>query len=161
MNINIYLFTYSNRCQQNHMQATTCIYLFMQITCVPCVVRLNIQYLFVYLFKSISTEPHASDHLYLFIYAKYLLSPYAHRMNINIYLFTYSNQCQQNHMQATTCIYLFMQITCCSMCCSFEYSVSICLLIQINFNRTTCKRPPVFVYLCKLRVVSICSSNEY
>ena len=28
--------------------------------------------------------------------------------------------------------------------------ISICLLIQINVNRTTRQRPPVFVYLCKL-----------
>ena len=109
LNINIYLFTYSKWCQQKHMQSTTCIYLFMQITpffhvpfiwilisiclliqiivnrtsgkrppvfvylckilVLPCDVRMNIQYLFVYLFKSMSTQPHASDHLYLFIYA--------------------------------------------------------------------------------------------
>ena len=61
----------------------------------PCAHRMNIQYLFVYLFKSMSTKAHPSDHLYLFIYANYLLSPCAVRMNINIYLFTYSNQCQQ------------------------------------------------------------------
>ena len=88
---------------------------------VPCAVRLNIQYLFVYLFKSMSTKPHASDHLYLFIYADYLLSSCAFRLDIHIYLFTYSNQCQQKHTQ----------------------------------------RPPVFVYLCKLPVVSMCCSYEY
>ena len=35
------------------------------------------------------------------------------------------------------------------MCFHFEYSVSICLLITIDVNRSMWKRPPVFVYLCK------------
>ena len=101
---------------------TTCICLFIQITCclhVPFVLNINI-YLFTYS-NQMSTEPHASDHLYLFIYANYLLFHVLFVLNINIYLFTYLNQCQQNHTQATTCICLFMQITCCSMCCSNEY----------------------------------------
>ena len=82
-----------------------------------------------------STQPHASDHLYLFIYANYLLSPCAHWMNINIYLFTYSNQCQQNHTQATTCICLFMQITCCLHVLFVWILISICLLIQRDVNK--------------------------
>ena len=103
----------------------------------------------------------------VFIYlCKLLVVPCAYRMNINrlsrsIYLFTYSNQCQQNHTQATTCICLFMQITCCLHVLFISILISICLLIQINVNRTTCKRPPVFVYLCKLPVVSMCCSYEY
>ena len=88
---------------------------------VPCAVRLNIQYLFVYLFKSR----------------------------------------QHNHTQATTCICLFMQITCCLYVLFVWILISFCLLIQINVNRTTCNRPPVFVYLCKLPVVSMCCSHEY
>ena len=89
-----------------------------------------------------STEPHASDHLYLFIYAKYLLLHVLIEW-ILISICLLIQRCQQNHTQSTTCICLFMQITCCSMCLSFEYSISICLLIQINVNRTTRKRPTV------------------
>ena len=121
MNINIYLFPYSKRCQQNHTQRPPVFVYLCKLLVVPCAVRLNIQYLFVYLFKSMSTKAHASDHLYLFIYANYLLF----------------------HVLIE---WIF---------------ISICLLIQINVNKGRCKRPPVFVYLCKLPVVSMCSSNEY
>ena len=103
-----------------------------------CTCRLNIQYLFVYLFKSMSTKPHPSDHLYLFIYPNYLLSPCAVRMNINIYLFTYSNQCQQKQVQAITCICLFMQITCCLHVLIEWILISICLFLEIDVNKSLC-----------------------
>ena len=82
-----------------------------------------------------STEPHASDHLYLFISANYSFLPCAVRMNINIYLFTYSNQCQQKHTQATTCICLFMQITCYLHVLIESILISICLFLQIDVNK--------------------------
>ena len=82
-----------------------------------------------------STKAGASDHLYLFIYANYFLSTCAHRMNINIYLFTYSKRCQHNHTQATTCICLFMQITCCLHVLFVWILISICLLIQRDVNK--------------------------
>ena len=60
----IYLFIYWKRCQQKQVEATTFIYL-----CKSLVVRIafpsNIQYLFVYLLKSMSTKAGGSDDLYL------------------------------------------------------------------------------------------------
>ena len=82
-------------------------------------------------------QPCPTDHLYIFICANYSFLPCAFRLNINIYLFTSSNQCQQNHTLATTCIYLFMQINCCLHILIEWILISICLLIQINFNKTT------------------------
>ena len=118
LDINIYLFTSSNRstCKQPPVFIYLC-----KLLVVPCAVRMNIQYLFVYLFKSTSTELHP----------------------------------------ATTCICLFMQITCCLHVPFVWIFISICLLIQINVNKATRKRPPVFVYLCKLPVVSMCCLYEY
>ena len=44
-----------------------------------------------------STDVGGSAHLYLFIYAK-LFVGMCFCLNINIYLFTYSNWCQHNHV---------------------------------------------------------------
>ena len=46
-----------------------------------------------------STEPGASAHLYLFIYANDLLKC-AFALNINIYLFTYDNLCQHKQVMS-------------------------------------------------------------
>ena len=56
-------------------------------------------------------------------------------------------------MEATTCFYLLMEITCCETWFSFEYSVSIYLFIQSDVNKSRWKRPPVFIYLWKSLVV--------
>ena len=126
--------------------------------CLSCSILISI---FLFLKSNVNRTTRNPPPVFVYL-CKLLVVPCAFCLNINgIYLFTYSNQCQQNHTQATTCIYLFMQITCCSMCLSNEYSVSVCLLIQINVNKSRCKRPPVFVYLCKLPVVSMCLSFEY
>ena len=45
-------------------------------------------------------------------------------------------------------------------CFSFEYSISICLLILIDVNRSRCKHQPVFVYLRKW-LVDMCFRFEY
>ena len=51
--------------------------------------------------------------------------------------------------QVTNCFYLLMEITCCETWFSFQYSLSICLFIQSDVNKSRWKRPPVFIYLCK------------
>ena len=56
-------------------------------------------------------------------------------------------------MDATTCFYLLMEITCCETGFSFEYSVSIYLFIQRDVNKSRWKGPPVFIYLWKSLVV--------
>ena len=63
----IYLFIYSKRCQQKQVELTTFIYL-RQSLVVRHGFRLNIQYLFIYLFKTISTKAGGRDHLFLFTY---------------------------------------------------------------------------------------------
>ena len=127
----IYLFTY--------VKATTCICLLTQILidvnrtrckrppvfvylCKTTLLACAFQYLFVYLCES--------DHLSLFTYANF-------------------NWCQQIQVQAPTCICLFMQMTLCWHVLSLWILISLCLLIIIDVNRSKCKRPPVFVYLCK------------
>ena len=91
----IYLFTYLNHVNRTTRKRPPVFVYLCKLPVVSMCLSFEYSYLFVYLFKSMSTKPHASDHLYLFIYANYLLSPCAVRMNINIYLFTYSNQFQQ------------------------------------------------------------------
>ena len=65
----IYLFIYSKRYQQKQVELTTFIYL-----CKSLVVRhgfrLNIQYLFIYLFKTMSTKAGGSDHLFICIFCE-------------------------------------------------------------------------------------------
>ena len=68
----IYLFIYSKRCQQKQVELTTFIYL-RQSLVVRHGFRLKIQYLFIYLFKTISTKAGGSDHLFLFTYGNWLL----------------------------------------------------------------------------------------
>ena len=46
------------------------------------------------------------------------------------------------------------------MCFRCEYSVYTCLLIIIEVNKTRCKRPPLFIYLCKW-LVDMCFHFEY
>ena len=60
----VYLFIYLKQSKQKQVEATTFIYL-----CKSLVVRhgfrFNIQYLFIYLFKAMSTKAGGSDDLYL------------------------------------------------------------------------------------------------
>ena len=49
----------------------------------------------------------------------------AFALNINIYLFTYYNRCQQMQVEATTCICLFLQI--CLLACAFALNINISL----------------------------------
>ena len=76
-----------------------------------------------------STDPGASTHLYLFIYANDLLTC-AFALNINISLFTYYNRCQQKQVQAPTCICLFMQN--CLLTCAFTLNINISLFTYDN-----------------------------
>ena len=94
-----------------------------------------------------STEPGASAHLYLFIYANDLLTC-AFALNINICLFTYYNRCQQKQVQAPTCICLITQTVCWHVL-SLWILISLCLLMRIDVNTNRWMRPPVVVYLCK------------
>ena len=132
LNINIYLFTSSNRstCKWPPVFVYLC-----KLLVVTCAVRMNINiYLFTY---SNQFQQNHTQRPPLFVYlCKLLVVPCAVRMNINIYLFTYSNQCQQNHTLATTCICLFMQITCCLPVLIEWILISICLLIQNNVNKS-------------------------
>ena len=65
----------------------------------------------------------------LFTYANHLLLHVLSFWIFNIYLFTYSDWCQQNH-KLTTCFYLLMQITYCDIWFLFEYWISIYLFIM-------------------------------
>ena len=102
---------------------------------VPCTVRLNIQYLFVYLFKSMSTKAHASDHLYLFIYANYLLFHV-------LFVWILISICLliQNNVNRTTPsdhLYLFIYANYLLFHVLFVWIlISICLLIQNNVNKS-------------------------
>ena len=110
-----------------------------------------------------STEPGASAHLYLFIYANDLLTC-AFTLNINISLFTYYNRCQQKQVQVPTCICLFMQN--CLLTCAFTLNINISLFTYENrcqhkqVDAATCI--VLFMQSCLLKcafalnIISIC-----
>ena len=96
-----------------------------------------------------STEPGASTHLYLFIYANDLLTC-AFALNIYICLFTYYNRCQQKQVQAPTCICLFMQN--CLLTCAFALNINISLFTYEN----RCQHKQVDVTTCSCLFMQIC-----
>ena len=59
----IYLFIYSKRCQQKQVELTTFIYLWKSLL-VTHGFRLNIHYLFIYLFKAMSAKAGGTDDFY-------------------------------------------------------------------------------------------------
>ena len=60
----IYLFIYSKRCQQKQVELTTFIYLWKSLLLTDGFL-FNIHYLFIYLFKAMSTKACGTDDLYL------------------------------------------------------------------------------------------------
>ena len=92
--------------------------------------RFNIQYLFIYLFKVMSTKAGGTDHLFLFTYGNELFLHMVFILIFSVYLFIYSKRCQQKQVEPITCFYLLMQIASSFTKFSFAYSVSICLFIN-------------------------------
>ena len=88
---------------------------------ITCGFRFNIHYLFVYLFKAMSTKAGGSDHLFLFTYGNHFLFDMVFVLIFIIYLFIYSKRCQQKHLEVTICFYLLMQITC--LTCPFHFNI--------------------------------------
>ena len=72
----------------------------------------NIHYLFVYLFKAMSTKAGGSDHLFLFTYVNNLLITCAFRFNIHDLFVYFFKVMSTTAAQITSCFYLLMQITC-------------------------------------------------
>ena len=110
----IYLFIYSKRCQQKEVEPTTCFYLLMEIICwLHVFFHFNIQYLFVYLLKAMSTKAGGTEHLFLFTYANRWRTTCGFRFNIH-YLFVYFFKVMSTKaVQVTTCFHLLMQIASC------------------------------------------------
>ena len=102
-------------------------------------------YLFIYS-KPCQQKQMDDDHLFLFTYATRLFLEMVFVLIFSIYLFIYSKRCQQKQVEPITCFYLLMQMTCCETCFSFYYSVSICLFIQSDVNKSRWKRRPLFTY---------------
>ena len=59
----------------------------------------NIQCLFVYLFKTMSTKAGGNDHLFLFTYANTFILDLVFVVIFSIYLFIYSKRCQQKQVE--------------------------------------------------------------
>ena len=97
----LFLFTYANRL------FITCAFLF------------NIEYLFVYLFKAMSTTADGSDHLFLFTSANSFFLDLVFVIIFMIYLLIYLKRCQQKQVESTICFYLVMKMTCCETWLSF------------------------------------------
>ena len=79
---------------------------------IKCAFRFNIQYLFVYLFKAMSTT---AVQVTTFVYLLMEITCWLHVLFVlifMIYLFIYSKWCQQKEVEATTCFYLLMEIGC-------------------------------------------------
>ena len=85
---NIYLFTYSKVCQQKQRKSPPVFIYLCKSLVVTHGFHFNIHYLFVYLFKVMSTKTGGSNHLFLFTYANCLLITCGFRFNI-YYLFVY------------------------------------------------------------------------
>ena len=73
---------------------------------ITCAFGFNIEYLFVYLFKAMSTKAGRSDHLFLFTYANWLLITCAFRFNIN-YLFVYLFKAMSTKAGGSEHLFLF------------------------------------------------------
>ena len=99
----------------NKSSASHHLFLFTYANCllITCGFHFNIYYLFVYLFKAMSTKAGGSNHLFLFTYGNHFLLHMVFVLIFIIYLFIYSKRCQQKQVEPTTCFYLLMQITCC------------------------------------------------
>ena len=68
--------------------------------------RFNIQYLFIYLFKAMSTKVGGTDDLYLLMQITSCETWFSFEYSLSIYLFIYSKRCQQKQVEQTTFIYL-------------------------------------------------------
>ena len=62
----------------------------------------NIQYLFVSLFKAMSTKAGGTDHLFLFTHANHLLWEMVFVLIFIVYLFIYWKRCKQKQVEAMT-----------------------------------------------------------
>ena len=109
----IYFFIYSKRCQQKQRKSPVSFIYLWKLLFVSHGFRFNIHYLFVYLFKVMSTQTGGTDHLFLFTYANNLLLHMVFVLIFSVYLFIYSKRCQQKQVEPTTCFYLLMQIAYC------------------------------------------------
>ena len=90
-----------------------------------------------------STKPCASDHLYLFIYANYFIFHVFIEWIFSVCLFTYSNQCQQNHTQRPPVfVYLCKLLV---VPCVFRLNINIYLFI--SSNRCQQKHALLFSYI--------------
>ena len=106
----IFFFIYSKRCQQKQRKSPPVFIYLCKSLVVTHGFRININYLFVYLFKVMSTKAGGTDHLFLFTYANSLLLHMVFVLIFIIYLFIYSKWCEQKQVEPTTCFYLLMQI---------------------------------------------------
>ena len=97
----------------------------------------NIQYLFVYLFKAKSTKPaQVTTCFYLLME----IGCWLHVVFIwifSIYLFIYSKRCQQKQRKSPPVFIYLCKLLLDYMRFSFEYSVSICLFIQSDVNKSS------------------------
>ena len=84
----IYLFTYSNDVNNSSASHHFCLFTYGNPFLITCGFRLNIHYLFIYLFKTMSTKAGGSDHLFLFTYGNRFLITCGFCLNIH-YLFLY------------------------------------------------------------------------
>ena len=78
-----------------------------------------------------------------------------------MYLFTYSKRCQQQQRKSPPVVIYLWKLIVDYMWFSFQYSLSICLFIQRDVNKSRWKRPPVFIYLWKLIVDYMWFSFQY
>ena len=105
----------------NNSSASHHLFLFTYGNCllITCPFCFNIEYLFLYLFKAMSTKAVGSDHLFLFTYANSFFLDLVFVLIFSVYLFIYLNRCKQKQLEATTFFYLLMEIACCETWFSF------------------------------------------
>ena len=142
----IYLFIYSKRCQQKQRKSPPVfIYLCKLIVDYMCFLSKYLLSICLFIQSDVNKSRWKRPPVFIYLW-KSLVVNHGFRFNIHYLLFIYSKRCQQKQVEATTCFYLLMEITCCETWFSFEYSISIYLFIQSDINKSRWNWPPLFTY---------------
>ena len=139
----IYFFTSSKRCQQQQRKSPPVFIYLCKLLLVTHCFHFNIQYLFVYLFKAMSTKAAGTHHLFLFTYANHFLITCAFHFNIE-YLFVYLFKTMSTTAGATEHLYLLIEIGWCDF--FLEIHVYNRTTFGTNYWRTLgkCCKIPIF-----------------
>ena len=131
----------NNSSASHHLFLSTYANCFL-ITCAFC---FNIEYLFVYLFKAMSTKAGGTDHLFLFTYGNLLLITCGFPFNI-YYLFIYLFKAILRKAGGSNHLFLFTYVNHLLRDVLFLLIFIIYLFIQNDVKKSRWNRQPLFTY---------------